>query len=582
MSMDQEYNYYVGLGLTGTLNDMRAKYYATDGAGVVRGEVDPVTGGSTLSVDLAKEKSIVKKSRFRGLSVVSGSKQNLTGPSKGSVASGTYDTTRIRHKNLTGKPLSHLALVFANFGPSSGTEAASANAISVQAAIENMSPSGANTQDQPRQPVESLNGSVSVYDPLTISRRGVLASKDVPHYVDVDGEFFTRVGVTPSSGTGSFPRGGCCFGGTTNWGIDNGEGSTASQNYVADGATAINANATSYYYSESAVLGRCYDGSIATSVAICGDSIADGVDDAGYGGPYVGGVELRLFANTPRIRLSIPGERLGNIFSANGPTSSFYSRGQLLALTTHVTSGYGRNDVEQYATYGTTVAGALTLFKTNLLAFAKHCMQRGQHFAQLTILPSPTSTDGWYTTANQTPQAGDKELLRVAINAWLTDTTASGFVSQANAQVASVLFPGQAKVIDRCAPIECNQSGALTVGGGCILGSQSAVEATGTATAATSTSVTLGSASWATNAYKGHGLYIESGTGAGQMRCIAYNSGTVLTVNNAFSTTPDTTSVFKVYKALGMNGVHPISTLHDIVSADAGVVAATAAFLELD
>lgn len=48
MSMDQEYNYYVGLGLTGTLNDMRAKYYATNGAGVVRGEVDPNTGAITL------------------------------------------------------------------------------------------------------------------------------------------------------------------------------------------------------------------------------------------------------------------------------------------------------------------------------------------------------------------------------------------------------------------------------------------------------------------------------------------------------------------------------------------------------
>ena len=63
------------------------------------------------------------------------------------------------------------------------------------------------------------------------------------------------------------------------------------------------------------------------------------------------------------------------------------------------------------------------------------------------------------------------------------------------------------------------------------------------------------------------------------MRCIAYNSATVLTVNLAFSMTPDATSVFKVYKALGMNGVHPLSECYRIIANDAGVIAQRDAFL---
>lgn len=72
------------------------------------------------------------------------------------------------------------------------------------------------------------------------------------------------------------------------------------------------------------------------------------------------------------------------------------------------------------------------------------------------------------------------------------------------------------------------------------------VQVTGTATAATSTTLTLGSAVWTSSAFVGFLVEITAGTGAGQVRPITANTGTQLTVGYAWTTTPDTTSVFEV------------------------------------
>jgi hypothetical protein len=521
-------------------------------------------------------RALLRSQRFKGLSVISAAKQSLIGPYK-TTTPGTYDTARIRHDNLTGKPVSSLSLVYANYAPAGSTEVANPNGITVQAAIERLSNNGATVQDQPCVPVYAANGLSGIYSGFPLDRRVLLTTIPVPFFVPPSGTVFERTAVTPTTGT-AFPRGGCLYGGTGTWATNNGEGATAGQNYAA-GLT-INENPAVYYYSASALLGALSDGSVATSVALIGDSIMVGTDDAGFGGGFVGGPGQRIFSTTPHILLGCPGEKLADIAQPSGLTGNFFIRGALMGLCTHVVSNYGRNDVEQGQT--------LSQYKANLLALALLCMASGQHFAQMTIFPAPTSTDGWFTATNQTAQdATTKDPLRNSINSWLRDTSSSGFVAQANAQVTGYAFPGQAAIIDISAPIECNASGVLTAGGNLILGSQSAVAATGTATAATSTSITLGSANWtptsmpATPGFAGYGLYVVSGTGAGQMRGIVYNSATMLTTDLVFTTTPDTTSVFKVYLALGMNGVHALSTGYAMMAAATTVQAQAASFLAL-
>jgi hypothetical protein len=68
----------------------------------------------------------------------------------------------------------------------------------------------------------------------------------------------------------------------------------------------------------------------------------------------------------------------------------------------------------------------------------------------------------------------------------------------------------------------------------------------GTATAGTSTTLTDSTKAWATNRYANHVVRILHGTGRGQSRVIASNTATALTVQNAFDTTPDSTSVFVI------------------------------------
>jgi hypothetical protein len=68
----------------------------------------------------------------------------------------------------------------------------------------------------------------------------------------------------------------------------------------------------------------------------------------------------------------------------------------------------------------------------------------------------------------------------------------------------------------------------------------------GTATAGAASTLTDSTKAWATNRWANYVVRILHGTGIGQTRIIASNTATVLTVQNAWSTTPDNTSVFAI------------------------------------
>ena len=64
--------------------------------------------------------------------------------------------------------------------------------------------------------------------------------------------------------------------------------------------------------------------------------------------------------------------------------------------------------------------------------------------------------------------------------------------------------------------------------------------------ATTITNGTSGAASWATNMWATYQVRIVSGTGAGQVRTIASNNGSVLTVSASWTVNPDNTSYFVI------------------------------------
>ena len=71
--------------------------------------------------------------------------------------------------------------------------------------------------------------------------------------------------------------------------------------------------------------------------------------------------------------------------------------------------------------------------------------------------------------------------------------------------------------------------------------------ATGTATAGGATTITNAAKNWTTNQWSNaYQVRITGGTGAGQVRRIASNTATVLTVTSAWTTNPDATSVYSI------------------------------------
>jgi hypothetical protein len=70
--------------------------------------------------------------------------------------------------------------------------------------------------------------------------------------------------------------------------------------------------------------------------------------------------------------------------------------------------------------------------------------------------------------------------------------------------------------------------------------------ATGTATAGGASTLTNSAKTWTTNQWANSQVRIVSGTGAGQIRTIASNTGTALTTSVAWTTAPDATSVYSI------------------------------------
>lgn len=70
--------------------------------------------------------------------------------------------------------------------------------------------------------------------------------------------------------------------------------------------------------------------------------------------------------------------------------------------------------------------------------------------------------------------------------------------------------------------------------------------ATGTATAGGASTLTNSAKTWTTNQWTNYQIRIVSGTGAGQIRTIASNTGTVITTSAAWTTQPDGTSVYEI------------------------------------
>jgi len=73
----------------------------------------------------------------------------------------------------------------------------------------------------------------------------------------------------------------------------------------------------------------------------------------------------------------------------------------------------------------------------------------------------------------------------------------------------------------------------------------------GTASAGGASTLTDAAKTWTVNAYTGMTVTITGGTGVGQVRTIASNTATALTVTAVWAVNPDATSTYKVTRVVG-------------------------------
>ena len=72
------------------------------------------------------------------------------------------------------------------------------------------------------------------------------------------------------------------------------------------------------------------------------------------------------------------------------------------------------------------------------------------------------------------------------------------------------------------------------------------VYATGTATTGAATTITNSLKTWTVNQWANYQIRITAGTGIGQVRTIASNTATIITISNAWTTNPDATSQYEI------------------------------------
>jgi hypothetical protein len=302
---------------------------------------------------------------------------------------------------------------------------------------------------------------------------------------------------------------------------------------------------TTTCFSPLAVLGRPLNGVI-PSIALGGDSIMEGTGDPDTNGGNVLGFGRRGLADLyPHVHIAKGGEKTIHFQNFTPATYSRIRRMAALSGCTHAIFNYGTNDMSTLT---------LAQTKANILEIAKALIAKGIKVYWCPILPKTSSTDGWATVANQTVTA--QESLRLSINAWLRDTSASGFVAQAGGG-------SKAGIIEICSVVEVNASNVLTLDGG-FWKAPNATADSGTATAGGSTTLTDSGKIWTVNQWAGYYVYCLSGTNAGDSAAyIVSNTSTQLTVNSAFAANPDNTTHYAIVSTpFTIDGTHPTTYAH--------------------
>jgi len=208
---------------------------------------------------------------------------------------------------------------------------------------------------------------------------------------------------------------------------------------------------------------------------------------------------------------------------------------------------------------GTATAGTTSTITTNLTlardlrGYSIHITGGGaNNGVTLPIVSNTVGTNAIITVATQASAFTASTTFRLITPRWyvLNAITASG-TTTANVFrfydfALNTWTSAETGATDGIAPAAVIGTDSKLIATPSWFGSDYRAFATGTATAGGASTLTNSAKTWATNQWANSQVRIVSGTGAGQIRTISSNTGTVLTTSAAWTTQPDATSVYNI------------------------------------
>jgi hypothetical protein len=207
---------------------------------------------------------------------------------------------------------------------------------------------------------------------------------------------------------------------------------------------------------------------------------------------------------------------------------------------------------------GTATAGTTTTITTNLTlardlrGYSIHITGGTNGGLTLAIVSNTIGTNAVITVAAQASAFTTSTTYRLMTPRWyvLNAVTASGTTTASIFKfycfALNTWTAAETGATDGIAPAAAIATDSKLIATPSWMGTDYSAFATGTATAGGASTLTNSAKTWTTNQWANAQVRIVSGTGAGQIRTIASNTGTVLTTATAWTTAPDATSVYTI------------------------------------
>lgn len=371
-------------------------------------------------------------------------------PPAGGQSSASLSGVNSRYQHKVIVDSADLRFVFGNYGPlngGTGVVTPQTNAITVKAVLEIVGTgvAGARSASSTFYPIK-LAGAAS----FSVPAEGFVVSDPLPVELTKGMIVYVATFVSVNNGAGEkFPLNGY------NMDVSKFEGDSFS------GTETDKTTLTTGYPTTSALQGYgpiAVYGSTRRSaqpvVGIFGDS-----RDAGNTAGVTAGWSLQALstASLAAHQFAHSGETIARF--ADPTYAPRLTRMLRAGDVTHAIVGYPINDI----------AGgvALATLQANLIKLWKSLWLRGIKVYPTTVLPYTTSTDGWVTAANQTPQA-TPETKRVPLNDWIragapTDTNDLAVVPGTAGAIPNRYIAGYLETADT---VEVNSANVLTRNGG--------------------------------------------------------------------------------------------------------------------